>query len=220
MSQMEPRTRSTGSLKERIVRYRFVLAALLVVFSSAACGTVTKLTNVWRSPSVTAGSMHHILVVGIAKTATGRRSFEDRFTAALGARNVDAVPSYRLLPSDDRLSEAEIRHAIKNHDFDGVIVTRLVSVDEESVVVPPRTEMVPRRGYYGYYGRSWDVVHTPGYIQTTTIVSLDTQLYDAETADPVWGARSETFDPESVDEAIDSVTAALSKRLAKDELLP
>jgi hypothetical protein len=164
--------------------------------------------------------MHRILVVGIAKTATGRRSFEDRFTAALGARNVDAVPSYRLLPSDDRLSEAELRDAIEGQNFDGVIVTRLVGVDEESVVVPPRTETVPRRGYYGHYGRGWDVVHTPGYIETRTIVRLDTQLYDAHTADPVWGALSETFDPESVDEAIDSVTAALTKRLTADELLP
>ena len=80
--------------------------------------------------------------------------------------------------------------------------------------------MVPSRGYYGYYHGGWDVVHTPGYTDTTTTVVLDTQLYDVASAEPVWGARSETLNPNSIDAAIISVTQALAKRLAHDQVVP
>jgi hypothetical protein len=214
--------KSTVTRTNRIGRHAIVLAASVLALSSSACGTVTNLTNVWRSPDFEAESMRRILVVAIASTPMRRRSFEDSFAKALAGQNVDATSSYHLLPSEDRLTEAELRGAVKGNKFDGVIVTRLMGVEEETIVVPPRTDVVPtaHRGYYGYYHRSYDVVHTPGYVQTREIVVLDTQLYDVGTTEPVWGARSETIDPQSVDKAIESVTSALSKRLAGDDLLP
>jgi hypothetical protein len=167
--------------------------------------------------------MHKILVVGIAQTATGRRSFEDRFVEAFASQKVDAVPSYQLLPSDERLSEATLKEAIRGHGFDGVIATRLIEVEEETTYVPPSTRVAPRPGVgglYGYYGSAWDVVHTPGYTVTTTIVRLETHLYDAREAELVWSAHSDTFDPDSTEDAIDSVTRKISEQLASEDLLP
>ena len=205
--------------------YRRLLASgvSLAVLAGMACGTTTRLSNVWRSESYSGGPMHKILVVGIAQTATGRRSFEDRFVEALASQQVDAVQSYRLLPSDERLSEATLKEAIRGHGFDGVIATRLIEVDEETTYVPPSTRVAPRPGVgglYGYYGTSWDVVHTPGYTVTTTIVRLETHLYDAEQAELVWSAQSDTFDPDSTQDAIDSVTKKIAKQLASEDLLP
>ena len=48
---------------------------------------------------------------------------------------------------------------------------------------------------------------------------LETHLYDARTADLVWAAHSDTFDPSSTDDIIDSVTKKLSRRLAEDGML-
>ena len=192
-----------------------LVGAAALALGTAACGTVTKLPDVWRSESVEAGSMKRVFVVGVAPTATDRRSFEDSFARALGSRNVEAVPSHTLLPLDDRLSETALRDAIRGQGFDGVIVTRLVGVEEKI-----RVRRSDHRGYYNSYRTGWDVVHSPTHTRITTIVRLDTQLYDVGTQDPVWSARSETFDPGSVGDAIDSVTAALSKRLTRDDLLP
>jgi protein-L-isoaspartate O-methyltransferase len=72
---------------------------------------------------------------------------------------------------------------------------------------------------YGYYGSSWDVVHNPGYTVTETIVRLETHLYDARTADLVWAAHSDTFDPSSIAAGVDSVTKKLSRQLAEDGML-
>jgi hypothetical protein len=195
-----------------------VLAAL----AGVACATKTTLSNVWRSESYPSGAMQHIFVIGIAQEEANRRSFEDSFAAALALQNVEAVASYELLPGHERLSRASIENAISGRGFQGVLVTRLLNVDEQTTYVPPSTYVRPGyygRGMYGYYGSSWDVVHNPGYTVTETIVRLETHLYDARTADLVWAAHSETFDPSSSAAGIDSVTKKLSRRLADDGML-
>lgn len=195
-----------------------VLAAL----AGIACAARTTLSNVWKSDSYPSGTMQRVFVIGVAQNEANRRSFEDAFAAALAAQNVDAVPSYQLLPGDERLTKASIEAAIAGRGFQGVLVTRLLGVDEETTYVPPSTYVRPGYygyGMYGYYGASWDVVHDPGYTVTKTIVRLETHLYDARTADLVWAAHSDTFDPSSTDEIIDSVTKKLSRQLAEDGML-
>ena len=88
--------------------------------------------------------------------------------------------------------------------------------------VPPRTYTVPRyyRGYYGYYDSTWDVVHEPGYYKNHTIVRLETNLYDVGTGELIWSGQSETFNPSSLEDIIDSATKAVAKRLGKEGLIP
>ena len=194
----------------------------LALLAGIACAAKTTLSNVWMSDSYASGVMQRILVIGVAENETARRSFEDAFSAALAAQNVDAVPSYQILPGDQRLSRASIEGAIAGRGFQGVLVTRLLGVDEQTTYVPPKTYVRPGYyggGMYGYYGTSWDIVHQPGYTVTKTTVRLETHLYDAPTAELVWAAHSETFDPSSTQDVIDSVTKKLSSRLAEDGML-
>ena len=205
-------------MKRKLLWFLVVMAVL----AGIACATRTKLSNVWRSESYPSGKMHRILVIGVAANEANRRSFEDAFVAALAAQNVDAVPSYQLLPGSERLSRASIEDAIRGRGFQGVLVTRLIAVDSEETYVPPTTYVRPGYyggGMYGYYGTSWDIVHQPGYTVTKTTVRLETHLYDAPTAELVWAAHSETFDPSSTQDVIDSVTKKLSSRLAEDGML-
>jgi hypothetical protein len=111
---------------------------------------------------------------------------------------------------------------MENGNFDAVAITRLVGAEEQKTYVPPRTYTVPRTyyGYYGHYRTSWDVVHEPGYTQVNTIVRLETNLYSVLSGSLVWSGKSETMDPKSVADIIDSATIALTRRLADDGLLP
>ncbi len=195
---------------------------VLAVLAGMACATQTTLSNVWRSDSYPSGTMHSILVIGIAQSEARQRSFEDGFAAALALQDVEAVARYQVLPGNERLSKASIQAAINGQGFQGVIVTRLLGIDEETTYVPPTS--YARTGYYGrrmygYYGSSWDTVHDPGYTVTDTTVRLETHLYDARTADLVWAAHSDTFNPISVNDIIDSVTKKLTLRLAEDGML-
>ena len=201
----------------------FALGITIACAATFSCATKTELSGVWKSESSETQPMNQILVIGIAETDIGRHAFEDAFTAALGEQGVDAVPSYRLLPDPERLSKDSIQQAIRGREIQGVVATRLVQIDEREKYVPPKTYVSPSyhgRGLYGYYGRSYEVVHQPGYTVNTTIVRLETHLYDASSAELLWAARSDTLNPRSIDDGIESVTAKLSKRLAADGFAP
>jgi hypothetical protein len=203
-----------------------LLVALGIAISCAAgisCATKTELSSIWKSDASERLPMNQMLVIGIAENDIKRRSFEDSFGAALEKYGVDAVPSYHILPDTGRLSKDSIQQAIRGRGFQGVVTTRLVQIDEREKYVPPKTYV--RSGYYGrglyrYYGRGYEVVHQPGYTVHTTIVRLETHLYDASSSELVWAAHSDTFNPKSIDDGIGSVTKKLSKRLAADGFAP
>ena len=194
-----------------------ILAPLL----GLGCATPTELSGVWVTESP--APLSRILVIGVARTESSRRTFEDRFVEALAERGTSAVASYTLLPGEGRIEESAIRAAVREHGFGGVIVTRLLRIDEETTYVPPTTRVVPGGyggyGLYGYYGMAWSVETTPGYTQTTRIVRLETNLYDTASEKLVWTAHSDTLNPDSPEDAIGSVTEAIADRLADDGLL-
>jgi hypothetical protein len=176
----------------------------------------------WRDPAYSGGTFDRIFVIGIGEDDTRRRFFEDRFVAVLSERGVDAEPSYGSLPDPERIEKDALQDAMQAGGFDAVIVTRLVGQEQEEEFVPPRTYTVPtgyRGGYYGYYRNSYEVVHEPGYYKTNTIVRLETNLYEVASASLVWSGQSETLNPDSVADTIDSATAAVARRLAEDGLI-
>ena len=102
--------------------------------------------------------------------------------------------------------------------IDGVIITHMVAVDEETVYRPGSNYAYGAyggygRGMYGYYPHVNSYVSSPGYYTTHETYTLETTLYDIETEEMVWTARSSTFSPESVDEVIVDLTRLLIKDL-------
>ena len=204
-------------------RLLFALGIAIACAAGISCATKTELSGVWKSDSPAPHAMNRMLVIGIAENDIKRRSFEDAFTAALGEQGINAIPSYQVLPNPERLSKDSIQQAIRGRGVEGVIATQLVKIDNREKYVPPKTYVSPQyygRGLYGYYGRGYEVVHEPGYTVHTTIVRLETHLYDAASAELMWAAHSDTLNPRSIDDGIESVTRKLSKRLAADGFAP
>ena len=63
-------------------------------------------------------------------------------------------------------------------------------------------------------------MHTPGYYKTNTTFRLETNLYSVATGDLVWSGQSATINPESLSDVIDSMTAAVAKKLKAEKLIP
>lgn len=208
-------------LASSALRGLLVLSIALLIGLGTSCTTKTRISSQWLSPEYDGGPMHKILVVGISDTSLGRRTWEHEFAAALVGHGAEAVASYKLLPTTDRLAKEQLEEIVRTGGFHGVIVTRLLEVKEETTYVPPSSHVVPSYGYgyYGYYGRSYDVVHTPGYTRSTEIVRVESRLWNAADSQLAWGIVSETFDPKSNADAISSVTKKLVLKLAADGLI-
>ena len=201
------------------------LIFLIAVSALAACSkTTTSIPLSWRNPSIEQTVFKKLLVIGVGEDDGGRRLFEDTFAKALAERGTSAQASWGLLPQSTQLTEEQIRGAIEGGDFDGVLVSRLLSVDQDQEYVPGSSYTVPTTyygyGYYGYYGTSFATVHDPGYFKTNTTFRLETNLYSVAGDGLVWSGQSATLNPESLTDVIESMTAAVAKKLKEEKLIP
>lgn len=203
-----------------------LLTILLALGLLGACnkGATTTIPLSWKNPNYNDGAFEKIFVIGVGEDNGARRLFEDTFAKALSYEGASAQASWGQLPQTEQLSKEQIAGAIEGGDFDAVVITQLLSVDESKEYVPPSTHTVPTAhygyGYYGYYGTSYAVVHEPGYYKTNTTFRIETNLYSVSTGELVWSGRSDTVNPESLTDVIDSMTAAVAKKLKNQGLLP
>jgi hypothetical protein len=210
---------------------------LVAVCALAACSTTsTNISQSYRNPGFEETVFKKLFVIGVAENHESRQAFEDAFAKAIAAEGGGAQASWGLLPQSTKLEEEEIRAAIEGGDFDGVLITRLLSVDKDQEYVEPKaynnakTTYYPGGGYYGrgyygggyygFYGTTYAKVHEPGYFETSTTLRLETSLYSLATNGLVWTGQSDTVDPESIPDARASMTAAVAKRLKEEKLIP
>lgn len=195
------------------------LATVFLLFSCAN----TKITQQWTDPD-NKKVYKDLLIIGIAESEQNRRIYETQFIQSLREHGVEAVASYTLLKSTEKINRNTVTNAIKGLDIDGVIVTHLVSDKEESVYRPGT---VVNSGGYGGYGRGMygynnyvnSYVATPGYYQSVQTYVLETNLFDVETEKLIWSARSRTFAPDSVDELIVDLVELIVTNLEEKNLI-
>jgi len=208
---------------------RQIILATTAILLLSSC-TNTKITQSWVEPD-NKKSYNDLLIIGIGESEQNRRAYESYFVDSLKSRKIEAEASYKLIKSDETIDRDTVLKAIDGLGIDGVIITHLVAVDEETVYRPGAYGYGGMYGGYygaGYYGSMYSYyphvntyVHDPGYYSTHETYTLETTLYDVKTEQLVWTARSRSFSPESVDEVIVDLTKLLMEDLeAKDLIKP
>jgi len=214
-----------------------LVATLVVGIAACKSSTATHLSQTFRNPGFEETEFKELFVIGVAEDQDGRMAFENAFAAAIANEGGGAQASWKSLPESTLLSEERIHSAIDGSSFDGVLMTRLLSVDKKNTkYTPPRKYNRGRKtlgfvpagpswgmgwgGFHTFYAIAFTEVHRPGYFDTSKTFRLETNLYSAATMDLVWTAQSETVDPSSVPDLLASMTAAVAKRLRKEGLIP
>ena len=198
------------------------LLAVSVALLVSSCAN-TKISQSWVEPD-NKRSYNDLLIIGVGESQQNRRAYESHFVEELRANGTEAEASYKLIPSSEELNRQTVDKAIKGMEIDGVIVTHLTAVDEETIYRPSMDYMpMYGGGYYGglysYYPHVNTYVSRPGYYSTHETYTLETNLYDVESEELVWSARSRTFSPESVSEVINDLTKLLIKDLKEKDLI-
>ena len=118
----------------RPLRISALAIGLALILTS--CASSTKIVNQWVNPEYRAPNFKRIVVVGVTKQPSLRRTFEDEFVSRLTTEGVDAVPSYRYIPEDGEVAEARLQEAVRQANADAALITRLVTVEKKTEVVP------------------------------------------------------------------------------------
>jgi len=209
----------------------FALATALFL---GGCATPTTINAQWVKPEF-AGSrtVRSVMVFGAVRDSAVRRIYEDRMVAALAARGVEAVQSYRFLPEDGPVDEARLHEVVAGAGVSFGIVTRIINVTTQ-VNVSPGMVMGPGwgpgwgwnagwgpgwRGFAGYYNTMWATT-TPPRVTTTENVHADTRVFQVNTASVVWSAATTTATgSNSTQQMIEQFVQVISAQLVNDGIV-
>ncbi len=189
-----------------------IIAAALLLGGCAA----TQIINQWSNPSYAAASFKRILVIGVSKQPTIRRTFEDEFVARLKAAGTDAVPGYEFAPEDGQVEESRLARAVKQAGADAVITTRLVRVEKKAEIIPGTYGPYPGFGYYRWYSNAWVGFYEPPRLRFYDIYISETSLYDVRNDRLVWSGIAKTTKLDDIrseiQEFVDVVIVALREK--------
>ena len=189
----------------------FLFAWLLV----AGCAT-TELKDSWRNPEVATIQFRKVVVLAITGGAALRQSAEDELVRQAPRGNM--VAAYTFISDQDLGNTEKLKQLVKEAGFDGAVVFRILGTEKQQTYVPGHYTGAGT-GLWGYYGNAWPLAMDPGYVVTNTFVEVETRVYSVADEKLVWAGRSETMDPQSVRELVDSVAKAVAKELRAQGLI-
>lgn len=208
----------TARPRHRRERGPLVPTSLLVAALLGACAMrgEMKITTTWQDRETIDRPMGGTIVLGITDDSDTQRYFETRLTKALAARGVQAVPASRVLPHDRKLERKQLEEALRDSDYDSILITLLVSRHVDSQYVPGMWTTTATPGYWSYYDWAWGTVYHPGYEVDSEQLTIETHLYDTKSAKLVWMAVSEVSEPAGIDNAVGLFSSMIAERLTRE----
>jgi len=196
-----------------------ILTMLIVAQVVAACATTIPIVSEWRNPAYSSASFRRIVVGSLGGDTSIRRNFEDEFVAQLRAAGIDALPSYRVIPDDEKIDETKLKQAAQKSGADAALFARLIQVEEKRQYGPsyfPNTSF----GIFGsHVGASWyGLGGAPSVYRYNEYVS-ETTLFDMGKNEVVWTGTIKTTEPENVRTAIKSYVDTVMKTLQEKNLI-
>jgi hypothetical protein len=202
-----------------MVSSRFWTAtASVLTIGISACAPATRLTATWKDPSVPPPmKFTKVLLVAQMSDQAVRRSIETR----LAQRLSNAQPSYTVLSDAEAKAEDHGKDKIAAAGYDGAVVVRFARVDKQATYVPGTSWWgpAPYGTWWGGYGYGWGMAYSPGYVQRDTVVSIEANVYSVKQDKLLWASRSETINPESTQQLVDSVLDATVKEMKRQKVL-
>jgi hypothetical protein len=177
----------------------------------------TSITQSWVEKEQTK-TYKHPMIIAISDSQQTRRIFEKLLVSGLSENNITATPSYTLISSKKKITRETVVNALQGTQIDSVLVTYLVSADEEMKYHDSPINM----GYSGNVDNNMmsdTLVSIRGRPSSADIIVLKNDFYDAQSKTVIWSVQTKTVAPHSIDEVVTDVTELLIQQLLDDNVL-
>ncbi len=208
----------------RFQRSSVVAAALVCsALTSCATGPSTQLVAAWQLPGYIPTGFRKVLVICVTRDGGRRRTFEDAFSYQLMGRGVTAISSYTLIPENGQVPNEKLEAAIRASGADGVLTTRFLGTNTNVSYTPGYIYGSPAPvyygGFYGYYGSAWSYDYVPPMATTTTVVSVETDVFDAAKLEMVWSGTTQTTNPTTIGQEMQGFAKIVINEMAQRGIL-
>jgi hypothetical protein len=188
-----------------------------VLVGALGCAT-TEFKSTWRDPTAQPVTLRGQKVAAfvIAPNESTRRAGEDILARELSARGVQGIPGYQLTGGQPVQDSEALRRKLDQSGIEGTVIMREVDRRQEVNYIPGGPAYT---SMYGYWDYGWATMGSPGYLQTDTIVSIETLVYSNRQDKLLWGGVSDTLDPRNLDNFIAELVKVAGKEMQKAGLV-
>jgi hypothetical protein len=198
------------------MRHTYVVGLVVAGSLGCASGGSTTVATAWRDPGIAVLGFHRALVAFVTTDQSVKHGVEDR----MAERIPGSFPAYRSLPDLSLSDPTRARDQLRNNLFDGVIVMRVVSVENHQTYVAGSNWYASYPSFYGFWGSSWAMARDPGYVIADKVVSVETAIYSVADDKLVWAGRTNTENPPSTGKLVDRTVDAVAHELREQKLIP
>lgn len=208
------------------------------VLLAACVSGRTTIQSSWSDDAYSGPPLNRLAVVALFETRADSLSFERGAAEYLATQGVEIVAGHELLAPDQTqsLDEQQVRERIAATDVDGLLIFRLIAVDERREYLEPTPYLLnvpPEVGsgaasswyygrnsdFYSFWRSSADVTAAPGYWLEQTFVVAETALFDNRSDRLLWTAKSATMDDERFRRTSDSIVRTVARQLFAKDLI-
>ena len=196
--------------------FRLFLCLLLITVA-AACSPIKKL-EVWKEETYSTHPQK-MLLIAIAKRDSTRRQAENVLANQLVKRGLEAIPSYKVLPQEEKLDRQAVEAKVRELGFDSVLVARSISQKEITNhqyggVILGGTAVYSNGGWHGYaYGYTYNREYDSDYF------IISTKLYDVDNEMPAWSYLAQIKVEGSRERAINQLIPTIVEQLEASEII-
>jgi hypothetical protein len=195
----------------------------MAALAAAACAS-TSFVSSWRNPAAEPGNFQGQKVAALVMSTDQAVRFgaEDALAQALTARGAVGIAAYSLIPKELVQDKDKAKEFLEKANVKGVVAMRVVGKDKEITQSPGMYYAAPTYASFwgaGYYGFGWAGVYSPGYIQTDTILTVETLVYSLDQDKLVWAGQSETTNPSKVGPFIQDLARKAGAEMKKQGLI-
>ena len=203
------------------MRSSTVFALALALLASAGCAT-TDFTSTWRAPDAQPVQLagRKVAAVFMSSDVAARHVAEDALAAEITKRGAVGIPSYQLLGDENPVNADSAQALLAGAGVHGMVTMRVISQQARETYVPDQWTAAPySAGWRGYWGFGWGTVYEPGYLQTDTIVSVETLVHSFTQDKLLWAGMSQTMNPTKTESLVKELASKIASRLEKEGLL-
>lgn len=164
-----------------------------------------------------------MVIFGVTKQESLRRSYEDYLSQALSSEGLQAVPSYTILEEEGEVDKGKVEQVVRKAGADGVFITRLVRLTKELESVPTPTPMWgPSFGGWGggFYGPYWSGYYYDSYrLVERDFAYIESNLYDVKNNTLLLSILTRTVEPNYSEPQVRQLVQLIVKEFRKQGLL-
>ena len=199
-------------------RFTTLLFTGIITCLLSACSTLMDRGQI--NPEFNHRKIGKTMILGLAVNDSMSLQYEMLFTQHLTPHGVSAQSLHALVPNTDTLSREELVEILKKQNVDSILVTRILSEEEQSQVVIDRDYNAANYGsHYDHSRKSFTPNYNAPTEETLLKFELETNLYDVKTQQIVWSGKKTVYDDRSNISNMKKVIHSVVRDLKKNDLL-